>query len=66
MVTQGTTQAELVLGPADGQEAAVPIRPDGLPIRIHRLKLDGQVVLYLRRHQARGRDWVYIYEPDAK
>jgi hypothetical protein len=66
MVTQGSTQAELVLGPADGQETSVPVRPDGLPIRIHRMRVGGEVVLYMRRHRARGRDWVYVYEPDAK
>ncbi len=66
MTTQNGTRAELLLGPADGEEATVPLRPDGLPIRIHRVSVDGQDVKYLRRHQARGRDWVYVYEPDAK
>jgi hypothetical protein len=66
MSETSTTRAELVLGPADGQEAGVPLRPDGLPIRIHRQQVDGQVCLYLRRHRAVGRDWVYIHEPDAK
>jgi hypothetical protein len=63
---QNGTRAELLLGPADGEEATVPLRPDGLPIRIHRVSVNGQDVKYLRRHQARGRDWVYVYEPDAK
>ena len=56
----------MVLGPADGKEATVPLRPDGLPIRIHRMQIDGQDAKYLRRHRALGRDWVYVYEPDAK
>ena len=56
----------MVLGPANGAEATVPLRPDGLPIRIHRVHVDGQDVKYLRRHQALGRDWVYVYEPDAR
>ena len=59
-------RAEFVLGPADGDAAPVPVRPDGLPIRIHRVQVNGEVVKYLRRHQAQGRDWVYVYEPDAK
>ena len=66
MVTKGSLRAEFVLGPADGDAAPVPVRPDGLPIRIHRVQVNGEVVKYLRRHQARGRDWVYVYEPDAK
>lgn len=66
MTTQNGTRAEFVLGPANGEAATVPLRPDGLPIRIHRLSVGGQDVKYLRRHQARGRDWVYVYEPDAK
>jgi hypothetical protein len=67
MVTKGSTRAAFVLGPADGEEVVVPLRPDGLPIRIHRVQRDGgDTVLYLRRHQAVGRDWVYVYEPDAK
>ena len=66
MTTQNATRAEMVLGPADGKEATVPLRPDGLPIRIHRMQVDGQDVKYLRRHRALGRDWVYVYEPDAK
>jgi hypothetical protein len=56
----------MVLGPANGAEAQVPLRPDGLPIRIHRVQIDGQDAKYLRRHRALGRDWVYVYEPDAK
>jgi hypothetical protein len=66
MTETGSTRAQLVLGPADGQETPIPLRPDGLPIRIHRVQKDGEVVLYLRRHRAKGRDWVYVYEPDAK
>ena len=66
MTTQNATRAEMVLGPADGEEATVPLRPDGLPIRIHRVSKDGQDLKYLRRHRALGRDWVYVYEPDAK
>ncbi len=66
MVTKGSLRAEFVLGPAHGDAAPVPVRPDGLPIRIHRVQVNGEVVKYLRRHQARGRDWVYVYEPDAK
>jgi hypothetical protein len=30
------------------------------------MQVDGQDVKYLRRHRALGRDWVYVYEPDAK
>jgi hypothetical protein len=66
MTTQNGTRAEMVLGPANGAEAQVPLRPDGLPIRIHRVQIDGQDAKYLRRHRALGRDWVYVYEPDAK
>ena len=66
MVANGSARAELVLGPANGEAAPVPLRPDGLPVRIHRQECEGSVVLYLRRHQAVGRDWVYVYEPDAK
>ena len=66
MVTKGSTRAEFVLGPANGQEAPIPLRPDGMPMRVFRLDVDGEVVLYLRRHQAIGRDWIYVHEPDAK
>jgi hypothetical protein len=66
MTTKSSTRAEMVLGPANGVAVTVPLRPDGLPIRIHRIQVEGQDLKYLRRHQARGRDWVYVYEPDAK
>jgi hypothetical protein len=67
MTTQSSTRAELVLGPAHGtQSVMVPLRPDGLPVRIFRLELNGEVIPYLRRHRAAERDWVYVYEPDAK
>jgi hypothetical protein len=67
MTIKGSTRAQFVLGPAHGEEAPIPLRPDGKPIRVFRmLRESGEVMLYLRRHQAVGRDWIYIYEPDAK